>query len=120
RWDVPASARAEILERAADLYEEEHGQVFALLAREAGKTLPDAVGELREAVLERELPLSTVLPVLTSNVAALLRLPGKGRLQVGADADLLVLGPDLQLRSVVAGGRFHLRDGEIVQRGPFG
>lgn len=75
---------------------------------------------LREAVLERELPLSTVLPVLTSNVAALLRLPSKGRLQVGADADLLVLGPDLQLRSVVAGGRFHLRDGEIVQRGPFG
>ena len=50
RWDVPADERAVILGRAADLYEAQYGQIFALLAREAGKTLPDAVGELREAV----------------------------------------------------------------------
>ena len=49
-WNSPAPARAEILNRAADLYEAAYGEVFALLAREAGKTLPDAVGELREAV----------------------------------------------------------------------
>ncbi|MBZ8135141.1 bifunctional proline dehydrogenase/L-glutamate gamma-semialdehyde dehydrogenase PutA [Afifella sp. IM 167] len=45
-----AAERAAILARAADLYEEEFGTFFALLAREAGKTLADAVGELREAV----------------------------------------------------------------------
>ncbi|MDX1780809.1 MAG: bifunctional proline dehydrogenase/L-glutamate gamma-semialdehyde dehydrogenase PutA, partial [Thalassovita sp.] len=49
-WDAPVSKRAEILRRAADLYESHFGEIFALLAREAGKTLPDAVGELREAV----------------------------------------------------------------------
>ncbi|WP_372886363.1 bifunctional proline dehydrogenase/L-glutamate gamma-semialdehyde dehydrogenase PutA [Shimia sp.] len=49
-WDAPPRARAEILNRAADLYEENHALLFALLAREAGKTLPDAVAELREAV----------------------------------------------------------------------
>ncbi|NKX46244.1 bifunctional proline dehydrogenase/L-glutamate gamma-semialdehyde dehydrogenase PutA [Roseicyclus persicicus] len=49
-WDAPAATRAAALRRAADLYEAHHGEVFALLAREAGKTLPDAVGELREAV----------------------------------------------------------------------
>ncbi len=49
-WAVPAPARAEVLRRAADLYEENFGPIFAALAREAGKTLPDAVGELREAV----------------------------------------------------------------------
>ncbi|MEO0380574.1 MAG: bifunctional proline dehydrogenase/L-glutamate gamma-semialdehyde dehydrogenase PutA, partial [Pseudomonadota bacterium] len=49
-WDVFASERARILNAAADLYEARFGEVFALLAREAGKTLADAVAELREAV----------------------------------------------------------------------
>ncbi len=49
-WDAPVALRAEVLTRAADLFEAAHGEIFALLAREAGKTLLDAVGELREAV----------------------------------------------------------------------
>ena len=49
-WNVDVSLRATVLQRAADLYEAHFGEIFALLAREAGKTQPDAVGELREAV----------------------------------------------------------------------
>jgi len=49
-WDAPASGRAEVLSRAADLIEQNAGLFFALAAREAGKTLPDAISELREAV----------------------------------------------------------------------
>ncbi len=49
-WDIPASDRAEVLNQAADLYEADGPRLFALLAREAGKTLGDSVGELREAV----------------------------------------------------------------------
>ncbi|MFV0474818.1 MAG: bifunctional proline dehydrogenase/L-glutamate gamma-semialdehyde dehydrogenase PutA [Pikeienuella sp.] len=49
-WDAPAPERAAVLRRAADLFEENHGEIFAILAREAGKSIPDAVGELREAV----------------------------------------------------------------------
>ena len=49
-WAAPPAIRAQILRRAADLYEATHGPIFTLLAREAGKTLPDCVGELREAV----------------------------------------------------------------------
>jgi len=49
-WDASAPFRAEALRRAADLYEANFGPIFAVLAREAGKTLPDCVGELREAV----------------------------------------------------------------------
>ncbi len=49
-WGIPAAARAAVLRRAADLYEARFGEVFALLAREAGKTPLDAVAELREAV----------------------------------------------------------------------
>ncbi len=49
-WEAAPAERAAVLRRASDLLEERHGEVFALLAREAGKTLPDAVSELREAV----------------------------------------------------------------------
>ncbi|MBJ3785086.1 bifunctional proline dehydrogenase/L-glutamate gamma-semialdehyde dehydrogenase PutA [Devosia sediminis] len=46
----PVGERADILRRAADLYEANQAEFFALLAREAGKTWGDAVAELREAV----------------------------------------------------------------------
>jgi len=49
-WDAPAAERCACLERAADLYEAHHAELFALLAREAGKSPADAVAELREAV----------------------------------------------------------------------
>ncbi len=49
-WAAPAAERAAALNRAADLYEEHFGELFAILAREAGKSIPDAVAELREAV----------------------------------------------------------------------
>ncbi len=49
-WDATPDERARVLNRVADLYEENFGRFFAILAREAGKSLPDAVGELREAV----------------------------------------------------------------------
>ncbi|MBE8158799.1 MAG: bifunctional proline dehydrogenase/L-glutamate gamma-semialdehyde dehydrogenase PutA, partial [Betaproteobacteria bacterium] len=48
-WNETAKKRAEILRRAADLLEQNFGLFFALLAREAGKTVPDAAGETREA-----------------------------------------------------------------------
>ena len=43
-------ARAEILVRAADLFEQRLSQLAGLIVREAGKTLPAAIGEVREAV----------------------------------------------------------------------
>ncbi|MGA7997740.1 MAG: bifunctional proline dehydrogenase/L-glutamate gamma-semialdehyde dehydrogenase PutA, partial [Bradyrhizobium sp.] len=46
---TPAGRRAEILERAADLLEQRHAHFIALLQREGGKTLDDALSEVREA-----------------------------------------------------------------------
>jgi len=48
--DTSASDRAEVLIKVAALYEENAGEIFAILAREAGKTPNDAIAELREAV----------------------------------------------------------------------
>ncbi len=42
--------RRRILNRAADLYEHNAGEIFAALCQEAGKTALDAVAEIREAV----------------------------------------------------------------------
>jgi RHH-type proline utilization regulon transcriptional repressor/proline dehydrogenase/delta 1-pyrroline-5-carboxylate dehydrogenase len=47
---TPHFERAVVLERAADRLEENRGQLLALLQNEAGKTLDDALAELREAV----------------------------------------------------------------------
>ncbi len=47
---LPVERRAAVLERAADLFERDRGRLVALLLDEAGKTLDDAVAELREAV----------------------------------------------------------------------
>ncbi|MEM1164614.1 MAG: L-glutamate gamma-semialdehyde dehydrogenase, partial [Pseudomonadota bacterium] len=49
-WNASADERADVLRKAADLYEASFGDIFSILACEAGKTLPDAVAELREAV----------------------------------------------------------------------
>jgi len=50
-WDaVPAEERAACLDRAADLMESQTANLMALCVREAGKTLPDAIAEVREAV----------------------------------------------------------------------
>jgi RHH-type proline utilization regulon transcriptional repressor/proline dehydrogenase/delta 1-pyrroline-5-carboxylate dehydrogenase len=47
---TPADHRATILERAANLLEQRHAHFIALLQREGGKTLDDALSEVREAV----------------------------------------------------------------------
>jgi RHH-type proline utilization regulon transcriptional repressor/proline dehydrogenase/delta 1-pyrroline-5-carboxylate dehydrogenase len=50
-WDLtPVKARADILQKAADLLEERRGLFLRLLIEEGKKTLPDAIAEFREAV----------------------------------------------------------------------
>lgn len=49
-WDRNPAVRAAALDRAADLFEAHRGRLLALLVAEAGKTLDDALSELREAV----------------------------------------------------------------------
>jgi RHH-type proline utilization regulon transcriptional repressor/proline dehydrogenase/delta 1-pyrroline-5-carboxylate dehydrogenase len=51
KWDaLGGEARAKLLDRAADLYEKHREEFYSLCIREAGKTLIDAVLEVREAV----------------------------------------------------------------------
>lgn len=50
-WNkTPARGRAEILNKIADMYEERMPELMALCIHEAGKTIPDAMAEVREAI----------------------------------------------------------------------
>jgi len=50
-WNrLGAEERARILNRAADLYEEHRDELIDLCVREGGRTIPDCISELREAV----------------------------------------------------------------------
>jgi RHH-type transcriptional regulator, proline utilization regulon repressor / proline dehydrogenase / delta 1-pyrroline-5-carboxylate dehydrogenase len=50
-WEAtPAERRAEILEHASDLLEAHRAELIALIVAEGGRTVPDALGEVREAV----------------------------------------------------------------------
>jgi beta-aspartyl-dipeptidase (metallo-type) len=76
--------------------------------------------EVRDAVRAERIPLETALLTVTSNPARILGLRGKGRIAEGADADLTLLDPrSLEIRGVIARGRWLMRDGEILVKGTF-
>ena len=57
--------------------------------------------------------------IFTSNVARQLRLPRKGRIAAGADADVVVLEESGQVRDVIARGQLVVSGGKPVVFGPF-
>ena len=79
---------------------------------------PGALLATIRELLARGLPLQQILPAFTRNVAELLRLPRKGVLAAGADADLLVLDEQSRICDVMLGGRWQVREGQAVARGP--
>jgi beta-aspartyl-dipeptidase (metallo-type) len=79
---------------------------------------PGALLATTQELMHRGMPLDMILPAFTRNVAALLRLPRKGVVAVGADADLLVLDENGGLSDVLLGGQWHRREGQTLRRGP--
>lgn len=60
---------------------------------------------LRNAVRFLNVPLPEALRMTTSTPAAILGLPAKGRITPGADADLVVLGEEVEARETLVAGR---------------
>jgi beta-aspartyl-dipeptidase (metallo-type) len=76
--------------------------------------------QIQLCVVEHRLPLERILPLVTTNTAAVLRLADKGRLQEGAHADLLTLRKgSLELVDVMARGRLLLRAGRLQRHEAF-
>ena len=93
---------------------DEHGRVCGMDVGHSGAML-DTLNEL----LARGVPLERALPAFTRNVADLLRLPGKGRIAVGADADLVALDAAGKVHHAWLGGVAHVQAGAVVRRGMF-
>lgn len=88
-----------------------------LAAMDVGR--PAALFETFAALLARGHAIESVLPVFTRNVADVLRLGRKGRIGVGADADLVTLDDGGRPRDVMAMGRLVATNGAAVVKGTF-
>ncbi len=65
------------------------------------------------------LDLERSAALFASNPAAVYKLPGKGVLEPGADADLVLLDEGIELTDVVARGRLLMRGRRLLARGTF-
>lgn len=88
-----------------------------VVAMDVGR--PSSLLETLAALLACGQPLERVLPAFTSNPARVFRLPQKGHLAAGADADLVVLDDRAGAADVMARGRWHVRGGRALVRGTF-
>ncbi|MFT5113862.1 MAG: beta-aspartyl-dipeptidase (metallo-type) [Parasphingorhabdus sp.] len=88
-----------------------------LLSMDFGRS--SSLGEALIDLVNSGIKLERVLPLLTSNVSTLLRLKHKGKIAPGFDADLIVLGDQLQINSVMLGGNWHVERGVQTIRGFF-
>ena len=76
--------------------------------------------QVRSCVLDHGLEFQTVLPVVTSNTARVLKLSAKGCLAANADADLLVVRRDsLEIVEVIGRGKRLLKEGAVAIAPPW-
>lgn len=89
-----------------------------LLRLESG-SLISMLEELRDCVLQEGVPLDKALAVVTSNVAGILGLKMKGRLEKGRDADILFLNREFEIVHMSARGEIMVRNGDIIRKGTY-
>lgn len=75
---------------------------------------------IKEAVQKENIPLEIALRAITANPARILKLEGKGQIQVGNDADLCILDKEtLTIDSVIAKGQIMVKEQEVKVWGTF-
>jgi len=79
----------------------------------------DLLRKFREIVRKGLLPLDAAVRIFSTNAADFYKLGGKGRIEPGRDADLLVLDGGLGLVDVFARGRRMMAAGRLLARGTF-
>lgn len=94
---------------------DENGQLVKL---ETG--LPSSnLREMGDAVREERISPETAIKVLTSNVATILKLPGKGFIMPGMDADILLLDREMRMVHLISMGEWVVRDGKVIKKGAY-
>lgn len=92
----------------------EHGGdlEYLTISSDASFSSPETIlWQLMKVKAELKWPLEKILPLVTTNTARMLKMPNKGRIEVGADADILIMHPDtMELQHVIAKGKVFMRD----------
>lgn len=113
---VDMDSAAEDMGRWVRRYFERGGDPGKLtLSSDSDSSAPRQLWQVvQQCVLQYRMPLEKILPLVTANTANVLKLAGKGRLEPGKDADLLVLRKDsLEIVEVIARGRRLVKNGKL-------
>ncbi len=115
--DIPISSITFSSDGQASLpYFDERGEFKGL---KVGKTA-SLFREVRDAVLNEKVPLEQAIQVITSNPAQVLKLPQKGNIQKGKDADLVILDKEtITIQTVIAKGQIMVAQGSPLVKGTF-
>ena len=78
-----------------------------------------ALASCFKTMLDNQMPMEKILPLMTSNIASLLKFHHKGHIATGFDADLLILNENHNIVSVMANGVWHKKQGQQLIKGLF-
>jgi beta-aspartyl-dipeptidase (metallo-type) len=112
----------EDLAKWLDFYIENGGPLDRLtISSDTDSSTPDIYyRQICGLVVKHQYTLDLVLPLATTNPATVLKLERKGTVEVGKDADIVILSKgSLDIRDVIARGRRMVADGEPVVREKF-
>jgi beta-aspartyl-dipeptidase (metallo-type) len=82
-------------------------------------TQSDLFRKFRDLVAKKILAVDAAARIFATNPAVFYKLPRKGRLAEGYDADIILLDEDLRLTDVMARGRLLMEKGRLLARGTF-
>jgi beta-aspartyl-dipeptidase (metallo-type) len=119
---VDIDVQEEDLAKWLSFYVDHHGDLSKLtVSSDASKKGPDTFfQQIRKCARGHRLPLAKLLALVTRNTAEVLKLEHKGRLEVGAHGDILVMEKDeFELVHVMAKGKRLVSDGSLVVREQF-
>jgi len=75
--------------------------------------------ELRDTVFEEKIDLQDALKVVTSNVADILWLKSKGRIEATKDADIVLIDDKFEIIHLVAMGELMVENAKIIKKGSY-
>ena len=126
---TPAAGVAEVLKAGVNaervtMSSDGHGSVPRF--NEQGEMIGLGVGgvacnllNFKRLIGEHEIPMSTAISIVSTNVARALRLAGKGEIKAGFCADMNLFDQNMNLVHVLANGQHMMRNGEVIIKGTF-
>lgn len=83
-------------------------------------TVSSLYDEVKKSIQKYNVNIEDAIKVITSNVSKVLKLHKKGSIEIGKDADLVIVNEDdLNIDTVIAMGKIMIENGEVIIKGTF-